>query len=186
MNLDQLITNNDMKCFTYPQLIWLSTSIGITCHANVINDTNNIIYTFKNLPSNILIDRLLDYFNLNIKHENPIIINQIHYSSYISKYHITYDINDYILINKFNVDDWNCRCFLRKHGMTNSKLINDIVITLWIKSNTNFTYKDLQNGYINLNLVSNNTSNLNNTCKKLIAHSYLPIIELIYKNNKEN
>lgn len=182
------ISLNDMYTLSTAQLVWVSKSLGIVCYADCIDHTNKSLFKIYSLPKLVLCQRLLDYFNNGIVLNEPIRINMCHYAPYMSRSDITFSLNDYVLINRFSTDNWNCRAFLRKCGINATyQQINDFVFTQWIANNKPFTYRDMQIMFVNyiaqqmhITTPTDSTQhNLRNTCNKILQHSYIPTINLI-------
>lgn len=181
----------DLYTFSHAQLVWISKSIGIACYAECIDNTGKSVFKLNTLPKQIICQRLLDYFNNSILYTEPIYINYCHYSSYINRAYISFSINDFVLINKFCLDNWNCRAFIRKCGINASyQLINDFVHSQWIQSSTPFTYRDMQIRFVDYitrqqhitTPTDSSQFNIKNSCLKILNHSYIPTVKLILQN----
>lgn len=186
MNL-QISYNELYNTLSHSQLVLISKSIGITCYAECLNEFAIQIYKLSSLPRSILCNRLLDYYLNGTIHVKPVQINPCHYSSSPTN---VFALDNYVLINQFSTNNWNCTAFLRKCGIHSSTIVNDLVTTLWTSLTHPFTYRDLQLYYIkhianesNRNIL--NTYSIESTCNKLLQHSFNPCIKLIRDNNNK-
>lgn len=181
------ISINDMNTFTHAQLVTLCRILGIACYAECVNQFGHVMYTMKCLPKQTLCTRLVDFFENNITHSSPIKIDTCHYAPYLARWHITsFAPENYVLINRFSIDNMNCRAMLRKLGMGSPQLVDELVRTLWLtRTGTPFTYADLQLHWIahvanSSQCTDNNmTYNIKNTCSKILTRVYIPFVKLI-------
>lgn len=191
---------DDLFTFTNAQLVWISKSLGIPCYAECIDsNSTKTIYKLNNIPRRIICERLLDYLSDTQTHKTPLIINECHYAPYMPRIHITFDLDKKVLINRFSLDDWNCRAFLRKCGILSPSYekLNEFVHTQWIKNTKPFTYRDLQIMFVeyisnkyhitvpthnDLNIPNTSKYTIANACTKILTHSYIPTVKLILDN----
>lgn len=191
------IDYKDLNYFTTTQLVSMSNYLKIPC-TSIATFADGSIQQINILPKHIIILRLLDYFNNNICDNKPIQINSCHVAPKI-KFNVSFKLNDFVQVNRFDINNWNCRAFLWKNGMPPDYRIASLVHKMWIERLYPFTYTQLQIEYIKHSIGKMNNNSLESNilqnnelllecCNKITNHTYIPIINLIYEmiRNKIN